>query len=101
MSSTEEGGGAVGAVSTDQTIINNNTNNDYVRIDMRFTDVHLSDGEVANLRLLPCRTRRLDRSKLKLFYRQFGFTSRLRILTLRHCQVRESRRNEHRLFDMM
>ncbi|KAK8272967.1 hypothetical protein V6Z11_D11G372800 [Gossypium hirsutum] len=86
MSSTEEGGGAVGAVSTDQTIINNNTNNDYVRIDMRFTDVHLSDGEVANLRLLPCRTR---------------FTSRLRILTLRHCQVRESRRNEHRLFDMM
>ncbi|TYG47923.1 hypothetical protein ES288_D11G381300v1 [Gossypium darwinii] len=52
MSSTEEGGGAVGAVSTDQTIIDNNTNNDYVRIDMRFTDVPLSDGEVANLRSL-------------------------------------------------
>ncbi|XP_040960390.1 UPF0481 protein At3g47200 [Gossypium hirsutum] len=51
MSSTEEGGGAVGAVSTDQTIIDNNTNNDYVRIDMRFTDP-LSDGEVANLRSL-------------------------------------------------
>ncbi|MBA0636493.1 hypothetical protein Godav_025758 [Gossypium davidsonii] len=52
MSSTEEGGGAVGAVSTDQTIIDNNTNNDYVRIDMRFTDVPLSDDEVANLRSL-------------------------------------------------
>ncbi|KAB2006636.1 hypothetical protein ES319_D11G359900v1 [Gossypium barbadense] len=52
MSSTEEGGGAVGAVSTDQTIIDNNTNNDYVRIDMLFTDVPLSDGEVANLRSL-------------------------------------------------
>ncbi|KAB1671106.1 hypothetical protein [Gossypium barbadense] len=51
MSSTEEGGGPVGAVSTDQTIIDNNTNNDYVRIDMRFTDP-LSDGEVANLRSL-------------------------------------------------
>ncbi|KAG4123404.1 hypothetical protein ERO13_D11G324375v2 [Gossypium hirsutum] len=45
MSSTEEGGGAAGAVSTDQTIIDNNTNNDYVGIDLRFTDVPLSDGE--------------------------------------------------------
>ncbi|XP_052877401.1 UPF0481 protein At3g47200-like [Gossypium arboreum] len=52
MSSTEEGGGAVGAVSTDQTIIDNNTNNDYVRIDMRFTDVALSVGEVAKLQSL-------------------------------------------------
>ncbi|TYI58586.1 hypothetical protein E1A91_D11G370200v1 [Gossypium mustelinum] len=45
MSSTEEGGGAAGAVSTDQTIIDNNTNNDYVGIDLRCTDVPLSDGE--------------------------------------------------------
>ncbi|MBA0673550.1 hypothetical protein Goklo_007318 [Gossypium klotzschianum] len=52
MSSTEEGGGAAGAVSTDQTIIDNNTNNDYVGIDMRFTDVPLSDGEVAKLQSL-------------------------------------------------
>nr|KJB46255.1 hypothetical protein B456_007G354400 [Gossypium raimondii] len=49
MSSTEEGGGAVGAVSTDQTIIDNNTNNDYVGIDM---DVRLSSLEEANLRSL-------------------------------------------------
>ncbi|XP_017628507.1 uncharacterized protein LOC108471390 [Gossypium arboreum] len=34
MSSTEEGGGTVGAVFTDQAIIDNNTNNDYVRIDI-------------------------------------------------------------------
>ncbi|KAB2006638.1 hypothetical protein ES319_D11G360100v1 [Gossypium barbadense] len=46
MSSTEEGGGAVGAVSTDQTTINNNTNNDSVSIDMRCTDVPLSSGDV-------------------------------------------------------
>ncbi|TYI58578.1 hypothetical protein E1A91_D11G369400v1 [Gossypium mustelinum] len=52
MPSTEEGGGAVGAVSTDQTIIDNNTNNDYVGIDMWFTDVPLSNGEVANFRSL-------------------------------------------------
>ncbi|XP_052479342.1 UPF0481 protein At3g47200-like [Gossypium raimondii] len=52
MSSTEEGGGAVGAVSTDQTIINNNTNNDSVSIDMRCTDVPLSNGELANLHSL-------------------------------------------------
>ncbi|MBA0833324.1 hypothetical protein Goarm_017645 [Gossypium armourianum] len=52
MSSTEEGSGAAGAVSTDQTIIYNNTNNDYVGIDMRFTDVPLSDGEVAKLQSL-------------------------------------------------
>ncbi|MFQ6635681.1 hypothetical protein Gotur_011163, partial [Gossypium turneri] len=52
MSSTEEGSGAAGAVSTDQTIIYYNTNNDYVGIDMRFTDVPLSDGEVAKLQSL-------------------------------------------------
>ncbi|TYI03835.1 hypothetical protein ES332_A11G369700v1 [Gossypium tomentosum] len=52
MSSTEEGGGALGAVSTDQTIINNNTNNDSVNIDMRCTDVPLSNGELANLKSL-------------------------------------------------
>ncbi|KAB2006642.1 hypothetical protein ES319_D11G360400v1 [Gossypium barbadense] len=46
MSSTEEGGGAVGAVSTDQTITDNN---DSVSIDM---DVPLSVGEVVNLRSL-------------------------------------------------
>ncbi|KHG12848.1 hypothetical protein F383_10189 [Gossypium arboreum] len=51
MSSTEEGGGAVGAVSTDQTIIDT-TDNDYVRIDMRCTDVPLSNGELANLQSL-------------------------------------------------
>ncbi|PPR83512.1 hypothetical protein GOBAR_AA37198 [Gossypium barbadense] len=51
MSSTEEGGGAVGAVSTDQTTINNNTNNDSVSIDMR-GDVQLSSGELANLEKL-------------------------------------------------
>ncbi|TYI03831.1 hypothetical protein ES332_A11G369300v1 [Gossypium tomentosum] len=49
MSSTEEGGGAVGAVFTDQAIINNNTNNDSVSIDMSFTEVPTSDGELANL----------------------------------------------------
>ncbi|KAK5787185.1 hypothetical protein PVK06_041838 [Gossypium arboreum] len=52
MSSTEEGGGTVGAVSTDQTVINNNTNNDSVGIDMPCTDVALSSGELANLRSL-------------------------------------------------
>ncbi|MFQ6635680.1 hypothetical protein Gotur_011163 [Gossypium turneri] len=52
ISSTVEGGGAVGAVSTDQTIINNNTNNDSVSIDMRWTDVPLSKGELANLQSL-------------------------------------------------
>ncbi|KAB2006639.1 hypothetical protein ES319_D11G360200v1 [Gossypium barbadense] len=52
MSSTEEGGGAVGAVSTDQTTINNNTNNDSVSIDMRCTDVPLSNDELANLQSL-------------------------------------------------
>ncbi|KAH1084270.1 hypothetical protein J1N35_024031 [Gossypium stocksii] len=52
MSSTEEGGGTVGAVSTDQTVINNNTNNDSVAIDMPCTDVALSSGELANLRSL-------------------------------------------------
>ncbi|KHG19586.1 hypothetical protein F383_24948 [Gossypium arboreum] len=52
MWSTEEGGGAVGAVSTDQTIIDNNTNNDYVRIDMLCMDVPLSNGELANLQSL-------------------------------------------------
>ncbi|TYJ12374.1 hypothetical protein E1A91_A11G345300v1 [Gossypium mustelinum] len=52
MSSTEEGGGAVGAVSTDQTINKNNTNNDSVNIDMRCTDVPLSNGELANLKSL-------------------------------------------------
>ncbi|KAG4177464.1 hypothetical protein ERO13_A11G308625v2 [Gossypium hirsutum] len=49
MSSTEEGGGAVGAVFTDQAIINNNTNNDSVSIDMSFTEVPISDGELVNL----------------------------------------------------
>ncbi|TYJ12370.1 hypothetical protein E1A91_A11G344900v1 [Gossypium mustelinum] len=49
MSSMEEGGGAVGAVFTDQAIINNNTNNDSVSIDMSFTEVPISDGELANL----------------------------------------------------
>ncbi|KAB2006643.1 hypothetical protein ES319_D11G360500v1 [Gossypium barbadense] len=52
MSSMEEGGSAAGAVSTNQTIIDNNTNNDYVGIDMWFTDVPLSDGEVAKLQSL-------------------------------------------------
>ncbi|MFQ6635673.1 hypothetical protein Gotur_011166 [Gossypium turneri] len=52
MSSTEEGGGAVGAVSTDQTIIINNTNNDSVSIDMPCKDVPLSSGELANLESL-------------------------------------------------
>ncbi|KHG12694.1 hypothetical protein F383_17045 [Gossypium arboreum] len=52
MSSTEEGGGAVGAVSTDQTVINNNTNNDSVGIDMPCTDVDLSSGELEKLRSL-------------------------------------------------
>ncbi|KAK5787163.1 UPF0481 protein At3g47200-like [Gossypium arboreum] len=52
MSSTEEGGGAVGAVSTDQTIINNNTNNDSVGIDMPCTDNPLSTGELAKLQSL-------------------------------------------------
>ncbi|PPR83513.1 hypothetical protein GOBAR_AA37199 [Gossypium barbadense] len=51
MSSTEEGGGAVGAVSTDQTTINNNTNNDSVSIDIS-GDVQLSSGELANLEKL-------------------------------------------------
>ncbi|MBA0619442.1 hypothetical protein Godav_028618, partial [Gossypium davidsonii] len=46
MSSTEEGGGAVGAASTDQTITDNN---DSVSIDM---DVPLSVGEVVNLQSL-------------------------------------------------
>ncbi|MFQ6635669.1 hypothetical protein Gotur_011166, partial [Gossypium turneri] len=46
MSSTEEGGGAVGAVSTDQTIIDNS---DFLSIDM---DVRLSNGESANLQSL-------------------------------------------------
>ncbi|XP_052479782.1 UPF0481 protein At3g47200-like [Gossypium raimondii] len=46
MSSTEEGGGAVGAAPTDQTITDNN---DSVSIDM---DVPLSVGEVVNLRSL-------------------------------------------------
>ncbi|KAK5787172.1 hypothetical protein PVK06_041825 [Gossypium arboreum] len=52
MSSTEEGGGTVGAVSTDQTVINNNTNNDSVGIDMPCTDFALSSGELAYLRSL-------------------------------------------------
>ncbi|KAG8479727.1 hypothetical protein CXB51_029551 [Gossypium anomalum] len=52
MSSTEEGGRAVGAVSTDQTIINNNTNNDSVSIDMPCKDVTLSSGELGNLESL-------------------------------------------------
>ncbi|XP_052877570.1 UPF0481 protein At3g47200-like [Gossypium arboreum] len=46
MSSTEEGAGAVGAVSTDQTIIDNN---DSTSIDM---DEPLSGDEVANLQSL-------------------------------------------------
>ncbi|XP_052877403.1 uncharacterized protein LOC128283992 [Gossypium arboreum] len=50
--STEEGDRAVGGVSTDQTIINNNTNNDSVSIDIECTDVALSSGELANLRSL-------------------------------------------------
>ncbi|MBA0635381.1 hypothetical protein Godav_028887 [Gossypium davidsonii] len=49
MSSTEEGSGAVGAVSTDQTIFNNNNYNDSVRIDI---NVPLSSGELANLESL-------------------------------------------------
>ncbi|XP_040961056.1 uncharacterized protein [Gossypium hirsutum] len=52
MSSTEEGSGAVGAVSTDQTIIINNTNNDSVSIDMQCKDVPLSNDELANLESL-------------------------------------------------
>ncbi|KAK5787178.1 hypothetical protein PVK06_041831 [Gossypium arboreum] len=49
MSSTEEGSGNVGAVSTDQTVINNNTNNDFVAIDMPCTDVAPSSSELANI----------------------------------------------------
>ncbi|XP_040961048.1 UPF0481 protein At3g47200 isoform X2 [Gossypium hirsutum] len=49
MSSTGEGGGAVGAVSTEQTIINNNNYNDSARIDI---DVSLSNGELENLESL-------------------------------------------------
>ncbi|KAL1146319.1 hypothetical protein V6Z11_A11G364100, partial [Gossypium hirsutum] len=49
MSSTKEGGGTVGAVSTDQTVINNNTNNGSVGIDMPCKEVVLSSGELANL----------------------------------------------------
>ncbi|KAH1084271.1 hypothetical protein J1N35_024032 [Gossypium stocksii] len=52
MAPTEEGGGSVGAVSTDQAIIDNSTNNDSVGIDMPCTDVALSCGELANLRSL-------------------------------------------------
>ncbi|KAK5787169.1 hypothetical protein PVK06_041822 [Gossypium arboreum] len=52
MSSTEEGGGTVGAVSTDQTVINNNINNDSEGIDMPCTDFALSSGELANLQSL-------------------------------------------------
>ncbi|KAB2006654.1 hypothetical protein ES319_D11G361600v1 [Gossypium barbadense] len=63
MSSMEEGGGAVGEVSTDQTIINNNTNNDSVSIDMRCTDVPLSKGELANLQSLD---KALDGGQLNL-----------------------------------
>ncbi|KHG22581.1 hypothetical protein F383_28954 [Gossypium arboreum] len=52
MSSTEGGGDAVGAVSTDQAIINTISNNDYVSIDMPRKDVPLSNGELANLESL-------------------------------------------------
>ncbi|KAG8479732.1 hypothetical protein CXB51_029555 [Gossypium anomalum] len=52
MSSTEEGGRAVGGVSTDQTIIINNNNNDSVSIDIPCTDIALSSGELANLQSL-------------------------------------------------
>ncbi|KAK8330006.1 hypothetical protein V6Z11_A11G364500 [Gossypium hirsutum] len=52
MSSTEGGGGTVGAVSTDQTVINNISNNDSVGIDMPCTDVELSSGELENFRSL-------------------------------------------------
>ncbi|PPS04688.1 hypothetical protein GOBAR_AA15962 [Gossypium barbadense] len=52
MSSTEGGGGTVGAVSTDQTVINNISNNDSVGIDMPCTDVDLSSGELENFRSL-------------------------------------------------
>ncbi|MFQ6670342.1 hypothetical protein Gotur_035301 [Gossypium turneri] len=58
MSSTEEGGGAVEvtgrAVSTDQTIIINNTNNNPLEtiIPIQCTDFPLGNGELENLRSL-------------------------------------------------
>ncbi|TYI03842.1 hypothetical protein ES332_A11G370300v1 [Gossypium tomentosum] len=58
MSSTEEGGGAVGApggvVSTDQTIINNNINNNPLEtiIPIPGTDFNRSNDELRNLRSL-------------------------------------------------
>ncbi|XP_017629136.2 UPF0481 protein At3g47200-like [Gossypium arboreum] len=52
MSSTEEGGGTVGAVSADQTVINNHTNNDSVGIHIPCADVALDSGELSNLRSL-------------------------------------------------
>ncbi|XP_040961054.1 putative UPF0481 protein At3g02645 [Gossypium hirsutum] len=54
MSSTEGGGGAVGAVSTDQTIIKNNTNNNPLEtiIPMQGTNFTRSNSELRNLRSL-------------------------------------------------
>ncbi|MBA0877553.1 hypothetical protein Goshw_003953 [Gossypium schwendimanii] len=54
MSSTEEGGGAVGAVSTDQPIINNNTNNNPLEtiIPIQGRNFTFSDSELRNLRSL-------------------------------------------------
>ncbi|KAH1084267.1 hypothetical protein J1N35_024028 [Gossypium stocksii] len=54
MAPTEEGGGAVGAVSTDQAIINNNTNNNPLEtiIPIPGTNFTHSNSEVRNLRSL-------------------------------------------------
>ncbi|KAH1084273.1 hypothetical protein J1N35_024034 [Gossypium stocksii] len=54
MSSPEEGGGAVGAVSTDQAIIDNNTNNNPLEtiIPIPGTNFTLSNSELRNLRSL-------------------------------------------------
>ncbi|KHG14130.1 hypothetical protein F383_10653 [Gossypium arboreum] len=54
MSSTEEGGGAVGAVSTDQTVINNNTSNNPLEtvIPIPGTNFTCSNSELQNLRSL-------------------------------------------------